>query len=116
MSETRSLKPQKEGAKPDGELRIIRPSELAKSGTTGTVAEGVLESKKPNKFNPGNMDYFIRSDDGSLTIINETSSLKEQLGQDGVVGMRVRVDYNGKKPTKSGKTFHDFSCFEVKSK
>lgn len=116
MSDTRSLKPAKEGAKSDGELRIIRPSELAKSGTTGTVAEGILESKKPNKFNPASNDYFIRGADGSLTILNETASLKEQLGQDGVVGMRVRVDYNGKKPTKSGKTFHDFSCFEVKGK
>lgn len=114
MSTEVSLKPKKAGEQADRELVIIRPSELAKAGKTGTVAQGVLEKTAPNKFNPANKDYFIRAADGTLYIINETASLKEQLGQDGVVGMNVRIEYNGKKPTKSGKTFHDFSCFEVK--
>lgn len=115
MSTEVSLKPKKAGSSPDGELKVIRPSELAKNGITGTVAEGVLEKTAPNKFNPQNKDYFIRSSDGTLYILNETASLKEQLGQDGVIGMNVRVEYNGKKPTKNGKTFHDFSCFQVKA-
>lgn len=114
MSTEVSLKPKKAGDKADGELIIVRPSELAKQGKTGTVAQGILEKTAPNKFNPANKDYFIRGADGSLTIINETASLKEQLGQEGVVGMNVRIEYNGKKPTKNGKTYHDFSCFEVK--
>jgi len=40
--------------------------------------------------------------------------LKEQLGQEGVIGMNVRVEYHGKKPTKNNKSYHDFSCFQVK--
>lgn len=94
-----------------GNLKIIRPSKLAEEGTTGTVAEGVLEKVEPNKFNAAKNDYFIRGADGTLYILNETQSIKEQLGQDGVLGMRVRVDYNGKKATKKGQGYHDFSCY-----
>lgn len=94
-----------------GELKIIRASELAKNGTTGVVAKGVLEKKEPNKFNPANDDYFIRDADGTLYIVNSTQSLKDQLGQDGVVGLNVTVEYNGKVKTKSGKGFHDFNCY-----
>lgn len=114
MSTEVSLKPAAKAA-PEGALVIIRPSELAKEGKTGTVAQGVLEKTAPNKFNPNSKDYFIRGADGTLFILNETASIKEQLGQDGVIGMNVRVEYNGKKPTKNGKTYHDFACFQVKA-
>lgn len=114
MSEERSLKTSSAGSKQLGPTRIIRPSELAKTGTTGEVASGVLEKIMPNKFNEAKNDYFIRGSDDTLYIINETASLKEQLGQDGVVGSKVRVVYNGKKPTKKGnKSYHDFDCYLV---
>lgn len=99
------------GAEATGKLTIIRASELAKNGTTGVVAEGVLEKKEPNKFNPANDDYFIRAENGDLFIVNSTQGLKEQLGQDGVIGLKVRIEYNGKVSTKSGKGYHDFTCY-----
>lgn len=94
-----------------GPIVILRPSELAKEGRTGTIASGVYEGAKPNKFNPAKSDYFIRGNDDTLYILNETSSLREQLGQPGVEGMTVEVVYNGKIKTKSGKSFHDFEVF-----
>lgn len=108
-----SLKTGTKGEKSLGPTKIIRPSELAANGITGEVASGVLEKKTPNKFNPAANDYFIRGADDTLYILNETASLKEQLGQDGVIGMRVRVVYNGKVPTKKGKSYHSFDCFMI---
>lgn len=106
-----SLKPEQA---PD-KLEIVRPSELAKNNITGVVAEGILEKKEKNKFDDKKFDYFIRAADGTLYILNDTKSLSEQLGQEGVVGMKVRVEYNGKKPTKNKKGYHDFSCFATKA-
>lgn len=109
MSEVRtSLKPKTEQL---GELKIIRPSELAAAGTTGVVARGTYEGSKPNKFNAGNNDYFIRGSDNTLIILNSTQALKEQLGQlaaDGSDNAQVEVVYNGKVKTKNGKGYHDF--------
>lgn len=98
-----------------GELKIIRPSGLAKEGKTGLVAEGIYEGAKPNKFNAAKSDYFIRDTrTNTLQIVNETSSLKEALGElTGNEGMWVRVRYNGKKSTKSGRGFHDFEVSAV---
>lgn len=115
-TETRtSLKKSNEA---QGELIIVRPSELAKSGTTGVVAKGVYEGAKPNKFNPANSDYFIRGDNNSLIIINSTASLKEQLDQlaaDGSDGATVEVVYNGKSKTKAGKDYHNFEVTLIKT-
>ncbi len=108
MSTKTSLKKANEA---QGELIIVRPSELAKNGTTGIVATGVYEGAKPNKFNPANSDYFIRGENNALIILNSTASLKEQLGQlaaDGSDNATVEVVYNGKLKTKAGKDFHDF--------
>lgn len=97
-----------------GELKIIRPSKLAEAGTTGVVASGVYEGAKPNKFNAAKSDYFIRGADNTLYIINETSSLKEQLDQlTAETNTNVEVVYNGKKSTKSGRGFHDFEVFVI---
>lgn len=112
MAETRtSLKKSKADAT-NGKLVIVRPSELAKNGITGIVAEGVYEGAKPNKFNAAKSDYFIRGADDTLYILNETQSLKEQLGQLSA-GDKVKVDveYAGKLTTKNGKGYHDFSVF-----
>lgn len=97
-----------------GELKIVRPSELAKAGTTGVVAAGVYEGAKPNKFNPAKNDYFIRGTDNTLYIINSTQALEEQLGQlaaDGSDNATVEVIYNGKAATKKGKGYHSFEVF-----
>ena len=101
----------KKQAEAKGELKIIRPSELAAAGTTGVVARGVYEGAKPNKFNAANSDYFIRGDNNALIILNSTQALKEQLGQlaaEGSDNATVEVVYNGKKETKNKKGFHDF--------
>jgi hypothetical protein len=96
-----------------GKTVIVRPSKLAAEGTTGTVAEGVLEKVEPNKFDASKSDYFIRGADDTLYILNETKALKDQLGQPELIGKRIRVSYEGKMKTKNGKGFHDFSCFLV---
>ncbi len=98
-----------------GEIKIIRPSKLAESGTTGVVAEGVFEGAKPNKYNNDKNDYFIRGADNTLYIINETKSLKDQLGQPGLEGLKVRVEYSGKVATKNRKTYHTFEVFADRS-
>jgi len=101
-----------------GELIIVRPSELAKNGTTGVVARGLYEGAKPNKFNAANSDYFIRGEGNALIIINSTASLKDQLGQlaaDGSDNATVEVVYNGKLKTKAGKDFHDFEVSVIKT-
>lgn len=106
-----SLKPAKAA---DGKLVIVRASELAENGTKGVVASGILEGAKPNKFNADKKDYFIRNEDGTLYIVNGTTSLDEQLGQPGLEGMKVRVEYEGKVKTKNGKGYHSFNCFAEK--
>jgi hypothetical protein len=98
-----------------GKIEIVRASALAEAGTTGTVAEGILEKVEPNKFNKDKNDYFIRGEDGTLYILNETQALKEQLGQPGILGLHVRVDYDGKQKTKNGKGYHSFNVFAEKA-
>jgi hypothetical protein len=99
-----------EGNKSQGSMEIIRASKLEAEGKTGLVAEGILEKTEPNKFDPSKKDYFVRSPSNTLYIINETKSIKDQLGQDGVLGMYVKVNYDGKVETKNKKGFHMFSC------
>lgn len=112
-NERKSLK----ATQADGAVKIVRASALAEAGTTGLVASGILEKMEPNKFNPEKSDYFVRGDDGTLYIINETATLKAQLGQPGVLGMKIEVIYLGKKEPKKkgGKAYHDFECFTVAS-
>lgn len=85
-----------------GKLNIVRPSELAKSGFTGLVVEGVYEGSVTNKFNPEKLDYKIRSENGDLTIINETGSLRKQMDKVST-GTLVQINYSGKKKINSGK-------------
>jgi hypothetical protein len=108
MSTETSLK-KANAAENQGPLVIVR--ELIKAGQTGTVAEGVLEKTEPSKFNPAAKDYFIRGADNTLYIVNETSALKEQLDDPTLIGKNIRVVYNGKVTTKTGKGYHDYECF-----
>ena len=116
MSDTRkSLKDtaQKYNGNDSGPLVIVRPSELAKAGTTGIVAQGIYEKSEPNKFDATKVDYFIRDEKtGTLYILNQTQSLKEQLGQlDPADKVAVEVVYGGKMKTKNGKGWHNFEVF-----
>ena len=100
-----------------GKITVVRASKLEESNTTGIVAAGILEKIEPNKFNPEKNDYFIRGTDDTLYILNDTATLKQQLGQPGILGMKVEVHYNGKKSSKKkgGKDFHDFEVFAAKA-
>lgn len=114
MTETRrSLKQQATTAQ--GALVIVNPAKLFMSGKTGVVASGILEKVEPNRFNAANNDYFIRGADNTLYILRDSTTLKSQLGQPGVIGMKVEVIYNGKKPSKKKglADFHDFECFTL---
>lgn len=117
MSDTRvSLKDsvaKQNGKGESGPLVIVRPSELAKAGTTGLVAQGIFEKTEPNKFDPTKVDYFVRDEKtGTLYIINQTQSLKEQFGQlDPKDKIAVEVIYEGKKETKNKKGYHAFEVF-----
>lgn len=93
-----------------GAIKIVRPSKLDAEGITGVVAEGIYEKWEANKFNAAKKDYFVRGADNTLYILNDTSSLGEQMEQlKGLEGSAVvRVIYHGKKATKSGRGFHDF--------
>lgn len=99
-----------------GSIEIVRPSKLEAEGVTGTVAEGIFEKAEPNKFDATKKDYFIRSKSNTLYILNETKALKDQLGQEGVVGMYVKVNYEGKVETKNKKGFHNFTVLARKAK
>lgn len=85
-----------------GKLNIVRPSALASEGFTGTVVEGIYEGSVPNKFDENKKDYKIRAENGDLTIINETGSLRYQM-EKVTVGSLVQINYNGKTKIESGK-------------
>ena len=92
-----------------GPLVIVSASKLAEEGTTGVVAEGTFEKSEPNKFNETKNDYFIRGADNTLYIVRGTSGLQEQMNElKGLEGAKVRLIYNGKIATKSGRGFHSF--------
>lgn len=89
-----------EGAQ-QGNLIIVRPSELAKNGTTGVVAEGIYEGSMPNKFDETKLDYKIRAENGDLYILNSSGSLASQLAKV-TEGSLVLVEYSGKNEIKKG--------------
>lgn len=91
-----------DGSQSLGKLNIVRPSELAKEGFTGTVVEGIYEGSVPNKFDETKSDYKIRAENGDLTIINETGSLRQQMSKV-AVGSLVQINYSGKVKITTGK-------------
>ncbi len=118
MSE-KSLKPEMASR---GPVVILKPKELAENGTTGTIAEGVYEGTQFNpagtapsgKKYPASTEYKIRGANDTLYILKETKAIKEQLSQlDAASNTKIRVQYNGKVPTKGGGDYHDFEVFVV---
>jgi hypothetical protein len=94
-----------------GNVKFIRAKELAASGITGVVAEGIYEGTIPNNFDETRSDYKVRLNDGSIAILNSTGSLKNQLSQVSP-GSYVRINYKGletmKKGRMAGKEAHAF--------
>lgn len=94
-----------------GSIKFIRPSELAASGITGVVAEGIYEGTTPNNFEANRNDFKVRTEAGELLILNTAGSLASQLSRV-ETGTYVRVTYKGKSKIKSGpqkgKSAHNF--------
>ena len=98
-------------------LKIVRPSELAKDGITGVVAEGIYMGTTPNRFEPLNNDFRINGDAEDF-IINSAGSLVKQLASVDV-GTYVQIQYAGKVKAKSGpaegKMVHNFTVLKEDS-
>lgn len=114
MSETQSNRTfTKVNSGSGGNLKFIRPKQLADDGIRGVVAEGIYEGTQPNTFEPTRNDFKVVSEDGALTtILNANGSLNSQMAKV-EAGSYVRISYNGmKKVTKGklkGKEVHDFT-------
>jgi hypothetical protein len=90
-----------------GNLRFIKPKELADSGTTGPILEGTYMGTVLNDLTEKN-DFKFLTEDDSTVIINNTGHLQYLISAMQVKeGDYCRVSYNGKKPYK-GKESHEF--------
>lgn len=82
-------------------------AELAK----GTQVVGVFAGSTPNKYNPERSDYNLRGEDGTLIILAETASLKQQFAKVQENDL-LQVTYKGKRKItrKNGAEteMHDF--------
>lgn len=111
MSAEKTFKPVLSGSGDGGNITYIRAKELAETGKTGVVAEGIYEGTQPNNFDDTKNDYKVRLEDGTLAILNRTGSLDNQLRQV-AAGTYVRINYNGMETIKSGrmqgKSAHSF--------
>jgi len=96
-----------ENAKP---IRFIRPGELASSGTTGLILEGVYLGAVPNPMTEKD-DYKFETD-SEILVINGNGSLKYKLSLVNI-GDIVQVSYLGKekitKGANAGKSAHSFN-------
>jgi hypothetical protein len=83
-------------------ITYIKAKDLAESGVTGLVAQGIYEGPQPNNFDDTKSDYKLRLDDGTLTIINTTGSLANQMNRV-APGSYIQVNYNGMDEITKGK-------------
>jgi hypothetical protein len=93
-------------------VTFIRPSDLARNGTTGTILEGTYTGSVANNLNPDKDDYAFELEDGSKVIINGTDGLSRQMAQV-QLGELVQIQYMGKVPTKNNKTAHNFKVLRA---
>lgn len=70
----------------------------------GDTVEGVLTGSRVGEYG---LLFGFTKQDGSKVEIAESYILKETLPP--LIGKVVRVEYKGKKPTKSGKTVRDYA-------
>lgn len=96
-------------------IKFIRPSKLAAEGTTGVIAEGIYEGAVANSLEPTRRDFKVRLADGTLVILNSTSSLARQM-EKVELNSAVQIVYNGTKLINSGKAkgkqYHDFTVLK----
>lgn len=94
-----------------GNVKFIRPKQLAEEGVTGVVAEGIYQGTTPNNFDDAKNDFKVLAEDGTLLILNSTGSLANQLAAV-EEGSYVRISYQGmqamKKGRMAGKQAHSF--------
>lgn len=77
---------------------------FVKFAEVGQVVEGVLNGVRTGEY--GAL-YDLLQKDGSLLTLGSSYVFDKDLP--GLVGKIVRITYNGKKATKSGKTVKDFT-------
>lgn len=87
---------------PQGELKFVRPGKLTDADADTVVAEGIYEGSLPNKYDAEKLDYKVRSEDGTLTILNSCASLAKQMAKV-ETGSYVQITYLGKKTIEQGK-------------
>lgn len=83
-------------------ISYVRPSQLAKDGVTGNVAEGVYEGPITDRFDDSKENFKIRANDGSLVIVNNSGSLASQMKRVDV-GSYVIIEYLGQEAMAKGK-------------
>lgn len=68
----------------------------------GDAVEGVIAGTEVNKF--GKLEYRITSfKDGKTIVLANAGNLQRRIEDKGLtVGDAIRIEYNGKKPMKSG--------------
>jgi len=92
-----------ENAKP---IRFIRPKELAASGTTGLILEGIYLGPVANTMTEKD-DYKFETDN-EILVINGNGSLKNKLSLV-AIGDLVQVSYLGFEKMTTGKNAGKFA-------
>lgn len=102
----------KDGEKP---LRYIKPSTLSSEGITGVVLEGIYLGSVPNSLDEEKDDFKFETE-SEIVVINHTGALKRELSNV-APGTLVAVNYEGKelmkKGKQAGKSFHNFTVFQL---
>ncbi len=104
----------------NGKLVIIRAGSIVENKTKtpldlGLVVEGRYEGAVANKFNPENLDYRVRAEDGTLFILASCANLKRDFAKVSE-GELIQVQYNGKREMKgknAGKSVQDFKVLRA---
>lgn len=91
----------------EGEVRFIRPKQLADDKVTGIVAEGTYEGSQETDGKYGKQtSYKIRASNGDLLIVNAAGNLKYRMSQAieaGLTeGLGIQVSYLGKNKMSDG--------------
>lgn len=100
-----------EGMPAGGEIRFVRPSELANEAFTGVVVEGEFVEAVPNPLDDTKNDFKFVTEEGETVIVNHSGSLAYRM-KFVSPGDFCQVNYLGKSEIKSGrmkgKSAHNF--------
>ena len=100
MTEREFKKP--EGLENYGEIKFVRPSQLARENFEGVVVEGTFVEALKNPFDDSKLDYKFETEEGGTVILNHAGGLAYQMAAVNP-GTFCRVSYLGKKEITSGK-------------